>query len=88
MQDIVESSISETRKAGGKRISPYHLCVVFGLFSHRKRAVQTNETFDFLKDIVERVPDPLEGGGAPRSGKRRKVAKEETEGDAEGEADE
>lgn len=44
----------------------------------RKRATQTNETFDFLKEIVEKVPDPLETGGG-RGGKRRKVAKSEAQ---------
>ncbi|WFD38729.1 uncharacterized protein MJAP1_001692 [Malassezia japonica] len=66
MQDIVACSVEHTRKSGGKRVAPYHL----------KRATETNETFDFLKDIVEKVPDPLESGGA-RGGKRRKVTKAE-----------
>ncbi|WFC94985.1 hypothetical protein MBRA1_001624 [Malassezia brasiliensis] len=66
MQDIVACSVEHTRKSGGKRVAPYHL----------KRATQTNETFDFLKDIVDKVPDPHESGG-PRGGKRRKVAKAE-----------
>ncbi|KOS15368.1 dna polymerase epsilon subunit dpb3 [Malassezia pachydermatis] len=67
MQDIVASAVEQTRKTGGKRVAPYHL----------KRAALTIETFDFLKDIVEKVADPLESGGAARSTKRRKVAKAE-----------
>ncbi|WFD32240.1 H2A super protein [Malassezia sp. CBS 17886] len=65
MQDIVACSVEHTRKSGGKRMAPYHL----------KRATQTNETFDFLKDIVERVQDPLESGTGPKGGKRRKIAR-------------
>ncbi|PKI83759.1 hypothetical protein MVES1_002515 [Malassezia vespertilionis] len=66
MQNIVESAVGQTRKSGGKRVAPYHL----------KRAVQANETFDFLKDIVDKVVDPLENGGTSTR-KRRKVAKAE-----------
>lgn len=80
MQDIVACSVEHTRKSGGKRVAPYHLCVAVA--NIRKRATQTNETFDFLKDIVEKVPDPHETGGA-RGGKRRKVAKTETSDSAD-----
>lgn len=49
---------------------------------HRKRTVHMNENFDFLKDIVSKVPDPVEGdasnnntvGGEARGTKRRKTA--------------
>lgn len=70
MQDIVESAAEQTRKTGGKRVAPYHL----------KRAALTTETFDFLKDIVEKVPDPLEAGHS-RGTKRRKVAKSPSDED-------
>ncbi|WFD43067.1 hypothetical protein MPSI1_001719 [Malassezia psittaci] len=66
MQDIVACAVEETRKSGGKRVAPYHL----------KRTTQVHETYDFLKDIVEKVPDPNESG-APRTSKRRKVVKAE-----------
>ncbi|SHO76819.1 Similar to S.cerevisiae protein BUR6 (Subunit of a heterodimeric NC2 transcription regulator complex) [Malassezia sympodialis ATCC 42132] len=75
MQDIVEKAAEQTRSTGGKRVSPYHL----------KRAAQATEMFDFLKDIVDKVPDPLESGGA-RTSKRRKVTRSEPK--AEDEADE
>lgn len=51
----------------------------------RKRTVHQNETFDFLKDIVAKVPDPVEGEGRStaegdgRGAKRRKVEKKEEE---------
>ena len=76
MQDIVASAVEQTRKTGGKRVAPYHL-YVYVMLTTRKRAALTIETFDFLKDIVEKVADPLESGGAARSTKRRKVAKAE-----------
>lgn len=54
-----------------------------------KRTVHTNETFDFLKDIVAKVPDPVEtepsssgaAAGDNRGGKRRKTAKNADESD-------
>ncbi|WFD36620.1 hypothetical protein MCUN1_003505 [Malassezia cuniculi] len=61
MQDIVVCAAGHTRQSGGKRVTPYHL----------KRAIETNETFDFLKEIVEKVADPVSGGDA-RGAKRRK----------------
>lgn len=60
---------------------------------HSKRTVHTNETFDFLKDIVAKVPDPVESdtgasgataavvAGDNRGGKRRKTAKNADESD-------
>ena len=58
---------------------------------YSKRTVHTNETFDFLKDIVAKIPDPVEtdssvaGSGAAagdsRGGKRRKTAKNAEESD-------
>lgn len=71
MASIVEETVKETRSRGAKKMTPYHV----------KRTVHTNETFDFLKDIVAKVPDPVEtdGGSAAagdnRGGKRRKTAK-------------
>lgn len=50
----------------------------------RKRAIETNETFDFLKEIVEKVADPVASGDA-RGAKRRKrdaPKKEESAEDA------
>ena len=78
IQDIVETAVEQTRKTGGKRVAPYHLYV--GTANLRKRAALMTETFDFLRDILEKVPDPLESG-TPRGTKRRKTAKATTEED-------
>ncbi|PWZ00963.1 histone-fold-containing protein [Testicularia cyperi] len=72
MASIVEETVKETRSRGAKKMSVYHV----------KRTVHTNENFDFLKDIVSKVPDPVEGDGAAavgdaRGGKRRKTTKNE-----------
>ena len=81
MQDIVGSAVENTRKSGGKRVAAYHLCVYERAprSDSRKRAIEGNENFDFLKNIVENVADPLSGGTPSRGGKRRKVAKEEAQ---------
>ena len=78
IQDIVETAVEQTRKTGGKRVAPYHLYV--GTTNLRKRAALMTETFDFLRDILEKVADPLESA-APRGTKRRKTAKATTEED-------
>lgn len=83
MQDIVEKAAEQTRTTGGKRVSPYHLYVPST--DARKRAALATETFDFLKDIVDKVPDPLESGGS-RTIKRRKVARTESKAEAEADA--
>lgn len=80
MQDIVACAAEYTRQSGGKRVTPYHLCVV-GLTS--KRAIESNETFDFLKEIVEKVADPVAGGEARGTKRRRRDApKKEAADDA------
>ncbi|SPO22792.1 related to BUR6 - subunit of a heterodimeric NC2 transcription regulator complex with Ncb2p [Ustilago trichophora] len=79
MASIVEETVKETRSRGAKKMTPYHV----------KRTVHTNETFDFLKDIVAKVPDPVEtdsgaagaAAGDNRGGKRRKTAKNAEESD-------
>lgn len=63
-----------------------------GIHANSKRTVHTNETFDFLKDIVAKVPDPVEtesgnngsastAAGDNRGGKRRKTVKSAEESD-------
>ncbi|KAL4065563.1 hypothetical protein V8B97DRAFT_2010372 [Scleroderma yunnanense] len=49
---IVEESSKVTVQRGAKKVEAYHL----------KHAVETTEMFDFLKEIVESVPDPSAGG--------------------------
>lgn len=78
IQDIVETAVEQTRKTGGKRVAPYHLFVYTP--NHRKRAALMTETFDFLRDILEKVPDPLESA-TPRGTKRRKTTKAPPEDD-------
>ncbi|KAK1222263.1 hypothetical protein PQX77_014896 [Marasmius sp. AFHP31] len=49
---IVEEASKVTVERGSKKVEAYHL----------KHAVETTEMFDFLKEIVEGVPDPSAGG--------------------------
>ncbi|ESK84066.1 histone-like transcription factor (cbf nf-y) [Moniliophthora roreri MCA 2997] len=49
---IVEEASKVTAERGSKKVEAYHL----------KHAVETTEMFDFLKEIVEGVPDPSAGG--------------------------
>lgn len=49
---LVEESNKVTASRGSKKVEAYHL----------KHAVETVETLDFLKEIVEPVPDPSAGG--------------------------
>ncbi|KAJ1559786.1 hypothetical protein HK096_011091, partial [Nowakowskiella sp. JEL0078] len=47
LQNIVEESLKETRSRSSKKLSAVHL----------KRCINANEKFDFLKDVVAKVPD-------------------------------
>ncbi|KAF8151737.1 histone-fold-containing protein [Crassisporium funariophilum] len=49
---IVEQSSKVTTSRGSKKVEAYHL----------KHAVETTEMLDFLKEIVEGIPDPSAGG--------------------------
>ncbi|KIK63083.1 hypothetical protein GYMLUDRAFT_41395 [Collybiopsis luxurians FD-317 M1] len=49
---IVEKAGDVTIERGSRKVEAYHL----------KHAVETTDTFDFLKEIVESVPDPSAGG--------------------------
>ncbi|KAI9463880.1 histone-fold-containing protein [Boletus coccyginus] len=49
---IVEQASKITLERGAKKVEAYHL----------KHAVETTEMLDFLKEIVESVPDPSAGG--------------------------
>ncbi|KAG9312535.1 histone-fold-containing protein [Chiua virens] len=49
---IVEEASKVTVERGAKKVEGYHL----------KHAVETTEMLDFLKEIVESVPDPSAGG--------------------------
>ncbi|KAH9929169.1 histone-fold-containing protein, partial [Fomitopsis serialis] len=49
---IIEEASKVTAERGSKRVEAYHL----------KHAVETVDMLDFLKEIVEGVPDPSAGG--------------------------
>jgi hypothetical protein len=49
---LVEESSKVTATRGAKKVEAYHL----------KHAVDTTEILDFLKEIVQAVPDPSAGG--------------------------
>ncbi|KAI8995237.1 histone-fold-containing protein, partial [Trametes punicea] len=49
---IVDEASKVTIERGSKRVEAYHL----------KHAVETVDMLDFLKEIVEAVPDPSAGG--------------------------
>ncbi|TFK38459.1 histone-fold-containing protein, partial [Crucibulum laeve] len=49
---IVDEASKVTKARGSKKVEAYHL----------KHAVDTTEMLDFLKEIVEAVPDPSAGG--------------------------
>ncbi|KAJ7090564.1 histone-fold-containing protein [Mycena crocata] len=49
---IIDEASKVTLERGSKKVEAYHL----------KHAVDTTEMLDFLKEIVEAVPDPSNGG--------------------------
>ncbi|RDX44644.1 histone-fold-containing protein, partial [Lentinus brumalis] len=49
---IVEEASNVTIDRGSKRVEAYHL----------KHAIETVDMLDFLKEIVQAVPDPSAGG--------------------------
>lgn len=68
---IIDEASKVTVERGSKKVEAYHLCVrmatlfVLPLIHRdrpRKHAVDTTEMLDFLKEIVEAVPDPSNGG--------------------------
>jgi len=49
---IIDESHKVTSNRGSKKVEAYHL----------KHAVETTEMLDFLKEIVQAIPDPSAGG--------------------------
>jgi hypothetical protein len=47
MTALITKAADEAKQRGSKRVLPAHL----------KQAVKANEQFDFLSDIVDKVPD-------------------------------
>ena len=85
---IVDEASKVTLERGSKRVEAYHLYVMslchFLPFTnqiirhYRKHAVESVEILDFLKELVESVPDPSAGGtinleqeGAEKEKKKR-----------------
>nr|GME04119.1 dr1-associated corepressor-like isoform X2 [Ipomoea batatas]GME04278.1 dr1-associated corepressor-like isoform X2 [Ipomoea batatas] len=65
LQDLCDRTYDVTLKRGAKTLNSYHL----------KQCVQTCNVFDFLKDVVSKVPDLGVSDGDDRSAaKRRKIA--------------
>ncbi|KAG6334815.1 hypothetical protein ID866_4267 [Astraeus odoratus] len=58
---IIEEASKVTVQRGAKKVEAYHLHVSF-ICAPCVHAVETTEMFDFLKEIVESVPDPSAGG--------------------------
>ncbi|KAJ2003745.1 hypothetical protein GGI04_001659 [Coemansia thaxteri] len=54
MQAIVDDVCRHARACNSRKVTPTHL----------KRCVESTESYDFLKDIVESVVDDGDGGGA------------------------
>ncbi|KAJ2360754.1 H2A super protein, partial [Coemansia sp. RSA 2607] len=54
MQSIVEDVVKQARVCNARKVTVTHL----------KRCVESTESYDFLKDIVEGVVDDGDGGGA------------------------
>jgi hypothetical protein len=67
----VDEASKVTAGRGSKKVEAYHLFVpllssmddfIILMLYYRKHAVETTEMLDFLKEIVEAVPDPSAGG--------------------------
>jgi Dr1-associated corepressor len=80
---LVTKAAAEAKDRSSKRVTAAHL----------KQAVIKDQTFDFLQEIIEKVPDPTEkkggraasedvdeGGGAPAK-KKRAPRKKKAESD-------
>ncbi|KAG2148830.1 histone-fold-containing protein [Suillus clintonianus] len=77
---IVEEATKVTVERGAKKVEGYHL----------KHAIETTEMLDFLKEIVESVPDPSAGGtidlqAEAAENAKRKRSKAKKNGAASGE---
>ncbi|KAI3996921.1 hypothetical protein MKX01_021197 [Papaver californicum] len=69
LQDLCDRTYDVTLRRGAKTMSSLHL----------KQCVQSFNVFDFLKEIVSKVPDfgGSDAGGKDRANKRRKTAVDE-----------
>jgi len=62
---IIDEASKVTVERGSKKVEAYHL----------KHAVDTTEMLDFLKEIVEAVPDPSNGGAIDLEGQNAEKKK-------------
>jgi len=104
---IVKEANSVTTQRNSKRVEAYHLYVYhdqksLSVFSSwvffRKHAIENTDMLDFLREIVQAVPDPSAGGtidleseradGRRKRGAPRKRRKKAEEGDEEGDGEE
>ncbi|WVW85808.1 hypothetical protein I302_107846 [Kwoniella bestiolae CBS 10118] len=64
MQQLIDETCKETRSRGSKKMTAYHL----------KHMINSNPTFDFLRDLVETIPDPVIAEPKAGPSKQRKVS--------------
>ncbi|BEI81777.1 hypothetical protein CcaverHIS002_0209370 [Cutaneotrichosporon cavernicola] len=58
LQLLIDETAKETRERGSRKMVPYHL----------KAMIDKSDQFDFLRELVESIPDPQE----PKTPARRK----------------
>ncbi|EPS66220.1 hypothetical protein M569_08557, partial [Genlisea aurea] len=68
LQDLCDRTYDVTLRKGAKTVTSLHL----------KQCVQSYNVFDFLKEIVSKVPDFTTSEGAAESLKKRKLAANES----------
>ncbi|GAA5891996.1 hypothetical protein JCM8208_002963 [Rhodotorula glutinis] len=70
LASLVDACVKDAESRGSKKLTPYGL----------KRAVNTTAMLDFCADIVESIPDPLDGEEDEADGpkKKRKAASSST----------
>ncbi|ORX41689.1 histone-fold-containing protein [Piromyces finnis] len=68
MQSLIDETCKETRNRGAKKMS----------VSHLKRCIMNTEKFDFLKDVVSNIPDPVESLETNDSGNVKSEKEKET----------
>ncbi|KAK8854917.1 hypothetical protein IAR55_003656 [Kwoniella newhampshirensis] len=64
MQVLIDETCKETRSRGSKKMTAYHL----------KNMINTNPTLDFLREIVDPIPDPVIAEPKAGPSKLRKVS--------------
>ncbi|GAA5845694.1 hypothetical protein JCM11251_003930 [Rhodosporidiobolus azoricus] len=62
LASLVDACVKDAESRGSKKLTPYGL----------KRAINNTPILDFCTDIVESVPDPLEGEDEDGEGKKKK----------------